>query len=59
MGHWHGGHSRSPWTGQYKIPTIGTTIYWANQHQAQSLRLVVVGAPVVISILLFMALYFQ
>lgn len=40
------------------IPTIGTTIYWANQHQA-----LISGvwwwlaAPVAISVLLFIALY--
>lgn len=40
------------------IPTIGTTIFWANQHQA----LVAgvwwwLGAPVVIAIILFLGLY--
>ena len=41
------------------IPTIGTTIYWANQHQALIFGVWWwLAAPVVISILLFMALYF-
>jgi peptide/nickel transport system permease protein len=41
------------------LPTLGTTIYWANQHQA-----LVAGvwwwlaAPVVVAIILFLGLYF-
>lgn len=40
------------------VPTIGTTIYWANQHQA----LVAgvwwwLGAPIVVAIVLFLGLY--
>ena len=40
------------------IPTIGTTIYWANQHQALISGVWWwIAAPVAISVLLFVALY--
>jgi len=40
------------------IPTIGTTIFWANQHQALVAGIWWwLGAPVVIAILLFLGLY--
>lgn len=40
------------------IPTIGTTIFWANQHQALVAGIWWwLGAPVVIAIILFLGLY--
>jgi peptide/nickel transport system permease protein len=40
------------------IPTIGTTIYWANQHQALVAGIWWwIAAPIVISIFLFLGLY--
>jgi peptide/nickel transport system permease protein len=39
-------------------PTIGTTIFWANQHQALIAGVWWwIAAPVVISVLLFIGLY--
>ena len=40
------------------IPTIGTTIFWANQHQALVAGIWWwLGAPVIIAIILFLGLY--
>jgi peptide/nickel transport system permease protein len=40
------------------IPTIGTTIYWANQHQALIAGIWWwIAAPIVVSTFLFLGLY--